>query len=179
MQIALDELKEEHLQALLGTAENFRIEFKSELDLATPALRLEAAKDISALANSAGGRIFYGICERKSPDGLRRAESLSPLVDRSLQARLEDVVADTVHPQPHWRVVSIEVEGGFVLVAEVYPEMEPAESRRIGCFKGRSALFVARHPLLGWNLSDQSVVAACPKALTRSQGPPVLRFLHR
>ncbi len=120
MQIALDELKEEHLLALLGTAENFRIEFKGELVLSTPALRLEAAKDISALANSAGGRIFYGIWECKSKDGLRAAERLVPLADRSLQARLEDVVADTVHPQPHWRVVSVEVEGGFVLVAEVY-----------------------------------------------------------
>jgi schlafen family protein len=120
MQIALDELKEEHLQALLGTAENFRIEFKSELNLATPAQRLEAAKDISALANSAGGRIFYGIYERKGPDG-SKAERLAALVDPCLQARLEDVVADTVHPQPHWRVVSVEVEGGFVLVAEVYP----------------------------------------------------------
>lgn len=123
MQITLDELKEEHLQALLGTAENFRIEFKSQLDLATPAQRLEAAKDISALANSAGGRIFYGISESKSPDGSRRAERLTPLLDHSLQARLEDVVADTVHPQPHWRVVSVEVEGGFVLIAEVYPSL--------------------------------------------------------
>ncbi len=121
MQIALDELKEAHLRTLLGTAENFRIEFKSELDLTTPVQRLEAAKDISALANSAGGRIFYGISERKHQDGSRRAEGIAPLVDLGLQARLEDVVADTVHPQPHWRVVSIEVDGGFVLVAEVYP----------------------------------------------------------
>lgn len=124
MQIALDDLKEEHLRALLGTTENFRIEFKSELDLTTSAQRLEAAKDISAFANSdSGGRIFYGIYERKLPDGSRRAERIEPLVDSGLQARLEDVVADTVHPQPHWRVVSVEVEGRFVLVAEVYPSL--------------------------------------------------------
>jgi Putative DNA-binding domain len=123
MQIALDELREEHLRGLLGTSENFRVEFKGELDLTTPAQRLEAAKDISALANSAGGRIFYGIAECKSQDGSSRAERIEPLVDRGLQARLENVVSDTVHPRPHWRVVPVEVEGGFVLVAEVYPSL--------------------------------------------------------
>lgn len=120
MQIPIDELKEDHLRALLGTAENFRIEFKRELNLGVPAQRLEAAKDISAFANSAGGRIFYGIEEHKLPNGAVRAGGLAPLTDPSLQARLEDVVADTVHPQPHWRVVSVEVQGGFVLIAEVY-----------------------------------------------------------
>lgn len=121
LQIVLDDLKEEHLRALLGSTENFRIEFKGELDLTTHVQRLEAAKDISALANSAGGRIFYGIHERKLADGSRRAERLAPLVDFGLQGRLEDVVADMVHPQPHWRVASVAVEGGFVLIAEVYP----------------------------------------------------------
>jgi hypothetical protein len=120
MQIDLDELREEHLQALLGTAENFRIEFKSQLDLSAPAQRLEAAKDISALANSAGGRIFYGIYEDRQSG---KAERLTPLTDPSLKSRLEDVVADTVHPRPHWRVVTVEVEGGFVVVAEVYPSL--------------------------------------------------------
>ena len=120
MQIDLDKLREEHLQALLGTAENFRIEFKSQLNLSTDKQRLEAAKDISALANSAGGRIFYGVHEDKKSG---KAERLTPLTDPGLKSRLEDVVADTVHPRPHWRVVTVEVEGGFVLVAEVYPSL--------------------------------------------------------
>src|SRR5215217_6189220 len=121
MQIALDDLSEEHLRGLLGTVENFRIEFKGELDLTTHSQRLEAAKDISALANSVGGRIFYGISESKLQDGSSRADRITPLVDRRLQARLEDVVTDTIHPRPHWRVVQVDVEGGFVLVVEVYP----------------------------------------------------------
>ncbi|HKI05007.1 MAG TPA: ATP-binding protein [Thermoanaerobaculia bacterium] len=123
MQIDLNDLREEHLHALLGTAENFRIEFKSELHLDSPAQRLEAAKDISALANSAGGRIFYGINEGKKSDEPGRAERLTPLTDPSLKSKLEDVVADTVHPRPHWRIVSVEIEGGHVLVAEVYPSL--------------------------------------------------------
>jgi hypothetical protein len=122
MQIELDDLREEHIQALLGTAENFRIEFKGELDLTTPAQRLEAAKDISALANSAGGRIFYGICEHKDKAG-PIAERVAPLTDPNLQSRLENVVADTIHPRPHWRARPVSVEGGFVLVAEVYPSL--------------------------------------------------------
>jgi hypothetical protein len=123
MQIPLDELTDEHIRALLGTAENFRIEFKRQLDMDTHPQRLEAAKDISALANSAGGRIFYGISEVKGPDGSLKAGELTPLADHELKARLENLVADTVHPQPHWRVVEVEVEGGFVLVAEVYPSL--------------------------------------------------------
>jgi hypothetical protein len=120
MQINLDELREEHLQKLFGTAENFRIEFKSQLDLSTPAQRLEAAKDISALANSAGGRILYGIYENKKSG---TAERITPLTDPGLKSCLEDVVADRVHPQPHWRVVTVKVAVGFVLVAEVYPSL--------------------------------------------------------
>lgn len=123
MQIDLYQLKEEHLKTLLGTTENFRIEFKGELELSTSAQRLEAAKDISALANSAGGRIFYGIHERKDSDGSRRAERIEPLTNLGLQARLEDVIADTIHPRPHWRACPIQVEGGFVLVVEVYPSL--------------------------------------------------------
>jgi hypothetical protein len=43
----------------------------------------------SALANSAGGRIFYGIYEVKRSDGSSRAERLTPLTDYKLKARLK------------------------------------------------------------------------------------------
>lgn len=123
LQIDLDELSEKDLQALLGTTENFRMEFKGTLDLTTSSQRLEAAKDISAFANSAGGRIFYGICEHKNDDGSRSADRIEPLTDLGLQTRLEDLVADTIHPRPHWRARPVKVEGGFVLVAEVYSSL--------------------------------------------------------
>lgn len=117
MQKPLDDLREEDIKTLIGTAETFRIEFKRELKLDSNPDRLEAAKDISAFANSAGGRIFYGIDEAK--DGIAR--KLTPLSDFNLQSRLEDVVADRVHPFIHWRVRRVEIENGFILVAEVYP----------------------------------------------------------
>jgi hypothetical protein len=123
MQTGLDELYEADLNGLLGTAENLRIEFKRELSLATSAQRSEAAKDISAFANSAGGRIFYGISEAKRPDGAVVAERLTPLTDHGLKGRLIDAIADLVHPQIHWRVREVDVEGGFVLVVEIYPSL--------------------------------------------------------
>jgi hypothetical protein len=122
-QIELDQLAEDHLRALVGTVETFRIEFKGQLDLSTQAKRQEAAKDVAALANSAGGRIFYGITERRQADGSRRADAIKPLTESGLGERLEDVVADTIHPRPHLRHRSVQVGGGYVLVVEVIPSL--------------------------------------------------------
>jgi hypothetical protein len=121
--VALDDLNEEDLKRLLGTTETFRVEFKRELDLTGREKRAEAAKDVSALANSAGGRIYYGIGETLNADGSRTAERIQPLTDFALRGHLEDVVADGIHPRPHCRLRDVPVTGGFVLVVEIYPSV--------------------------------------------------------
>lgn len=63
--IPLSELAEHHLDALrsLRVAEGPRLEFKADLKLKTGAEKREFCKDVSALANSQGGYILFGVAE--------------------------------------------------------------------------------------------------------------------
>ena len=54
--------------------------------------KAEAAKDISAMANTVGGRVFYGIDEESVSDGSVVAGPICPLKDGTLDTRLEDVL---------------------------------------------------------------------------------------
>lgn len=60
-----------------------RLEYKSSLPLGTTSQRGEAAKDVSALANSSGGRLIIGLREDE-----RRGENvpagITPLTDPAL-----------------------------------------------------------------------------------------------
>ena len=61
----IDQLTETHIQNLIcgEIEESIRLDYKRDLDLSTRPKRAEAAKDVSALANTAGGRLVYGIDE--------------------------------------------------------------------------------------------------------------------
>ena len=119
----LKELSEHHLVAMCanGTQESNKIEFKRELYLSSSSEKAEAAKDVSAMANGVGGRIFFGIAEKKLPDKTTVAASIEPLADGSLPERLENVLVDNIHPVPRKEMHRVQVNGGYVLVVEVYP----------------------------------------------------------
>src|SRR6266702_803898 len=119
----LDAIAEEDLRSLvtLGIAEGITLEFKQQLDLENKEEKREACKDVSALANTAGGRIVYGVVERKS-HGPGVAEALHPLSDSGLRDRLGNVLLSGIHPRPRFRSVEVPAAaGGFYLVVEVYP----------------------------------------------------------
>jgi len=103
--------------------ESLTVEFKRDLNLSDRQERAEAAKDTSAMANTVGGRIFYGIDEQTLPDGSVVAGSLCPLTDGTVVSRLEDVLLASIHPRPRFRTRKIPVGSntGFVLIVEVYP----------------------------------------------------------
>lgn len=103
--------------------ESIKLEFKRELNLADRQHKAEAAKDVSAMANTVGGRIFYGVDEKQLSDGSLVAGSITPLTDGTIDSRLEDVLLSSVHPRPHIQThkVSVQNNAGFVLVVEVYP----------------------------------------------------------
>ena len=63
--IPLHDLVEDHLNSLqlLRVSEGPRLEFKAELNMSTSAEKREVCKDISALANSQGGYVLYGVSE--------------------------------------------------------------------------------------------------------------------
>src|SRR6266699_3723458 len=119
----LDDLDEAAIQALVNTSaqEGLTLDFKGKLDLDTDVQKREVAKDVSAMANAEGGRIIYGIEEKDLGGGLRGAGRVAALRDGTLGERLPDVVYGAVHPRPSFRRRHVPVQGGTVLVVEVYP----------------------------------------------------------
>jgi hypothetical protein len=101
--------------------ESIRLEFKRDLNLASRAEKAEAAKDVSALANTTGGRLLYGIDEQTLAGGSVVASTVVPLTDGTVDSRLEDVLVSSIHPRPRFRTRKVPVSGGFVLIVEVYP----------------------------------------------------------
>ncbi len=63
--IPINELNEDHLNSLklLRVSEGPRLEFKAELKMSTGGEKRELCKDLSALANSQGGYILFGVAE--------------------------------------------------------------------------------------------------------------------
>jgi hypothetical protein len=98
--------------------ESLTIEFKSTLSLLKPADKREAAKDISAMANSAGGWILYGITEGPGPGGVKVATAVAPIAAPcgAIGQQLEDVGHGQIAPPPSLRIREIPTESGGVLV---------------------------------------------------------------
>ena len=122
---SLEQISHEHLERLCRdhVPESIRLEFKRELSLDDEKQKAEAAKDVSSMANTAGGRILYGIEEVVLLDGSRGAGPIRPLRDGTIDTRLENVLLSTIHPRPRFRLrkVSVTDSEGFVLIVEVYP----------------------------------------------------------
>ncbi len=121
----LKDIDEDNLKSLEQSEipESIKLEFKRELNLADRRHKAEAAKDVSAMANTVGGRIFYGVDEKSLADGSVVAGPIAPLTDGTIDSRLEDVLLSSIHPRPHIQThkVSVQNNAGFVLVVEVRP----------------------------------------------------------
>ena len=119
----LTQIEEADLQALVSdqVQEGLALEFKSQLNLGTTSQKKEAAKDASALANTAGGRIFYGINEAALPDGTVVASGITPLTDGALPSSLADILHSTIHPRPRFNLHTVPIAArGYVLALETY-----------------------------------------------------------
>lgn len=122
LHIALDDLEEHHLVLLCEskTPESLRLEFKETLDLTSTKSKREVAKDVSAMANSDGGRIVYGIREEDDSNDSNCAGSIKPLVDGAVVDVFENIVVSTILPRPRFRMRKVPVTEGFVLIVEIY-----------------------------------------------------------
>lgn len=120
---SLTGLDEAAVRALAETAaeEGLQLEFKEQLNRDSKEEKREAAKDVSAFANSAGGRIVYGVAEGKLDDGRVVATGIKPLTDGSVGNRLSDVLGAAIHPRTAFAMTHVPIQaGGVVLVVEVY-----------------------------------------------------------
>lgn len=122
---SLDEVELGDLQALAERRipESLTLEYKRELGLSSPSERREAAKDVSALANTAGGWLLYGMDEQVLADGSRVAGELIPLTDGELHKRLDDILLSSIHPRPRYRIKRLDSPEGYFLLVEVYPSL--------------------------------------------------------
>jgi hypothetical protein len=116
--IPLDEITVEVLNGLIGTeSEGKRLEFKSTVPGKGEDEKAEFLKDVSALANSDGGDIIYGMAEVK---GI--ASAVLPVDTSSLDAemlRLNQILDGGIRPRipgVEMRPVTIEPTKGVLLV---------------------------------------------------------------
>lgn len=108
---------EDDVRALVATrtAEGTYLEFKRELPRPDAGGRHEFLADVSALANSSGGDLIFGIDE----DGEGRATAVvaQPGNADEEARRLQDVLLNGIEPRvPGLQVQAVTVAGGFVVV---------------------------------------------------------------
>ncbi|MGN7105162.1 AlbA family DNA-binding domain-containing protein [Ralstonia holmesii] len=114
---------EDDLRALLGVgAESVSLDFKDGIKLnnMTNDARKELVVDVTAMANSGGGTIIYGIAEQQL-DGRSLAGTISPVTDdRVTQDRLREIVYSNTDPAfSDFKIKCIPVAQGNVFVVEV------------------------------------------------------------
>jgi len=104
--LPLDTNTENNVQALLEnkTPEGRTLDYKRDLKLATDDDRRELARDVSSLANAAGGCLVFGIVEAKDAEGknLGYPEKIVGVECTNLDAtvlRLESIVRDNLDPR--------------------------------------------------------------------------------
>lgn len=112
---SLESLAAPDLERLRDVAEGWYVEYKSELSKA-----VDIAKSISALANTHGGWVFYGVMEKSKEESV--AGSFPGIVakdaDASLQ-RIRQAVAQHMNPAAHFDARSVTGNGGSVGVDRV------------------------------------------------------------
>lgn len=91
------------IQALVdgGIEERYDLEFKGSgaLDRRKPEWQTEITKDVSAMANSAGGTIIYGIAEKDSPGSAAYADKPDPVDRSAFSSDTLDQVIQSIQPK--------------------------------------------------------------------------------
>ncbi len=107
------------IDGLVGQTESITLEFKKTVSLAGTKDKKEIAKDISAMANSEGGWIIYGLEEGTLPGGLVGAINVCPLSDPNVVDRIDDIIYSTVTPRVKYRIKAINYDSGWCIAVKV------------------------------------------------------------
>lgn len=117
------------IRARLRTGEDSRTELKSTAG--GPPHADAIAKEISALANSGGGEVFFGVEDDSTVSGVGSTKDAE-----QLQRRIVQICRDSVEPPVRTTLLVVEVDGKLVVVVRV-PGYLPGRP-----FRGRSKYFV-------------------------------------
>lgn len=108
--IPLDSINESHLQSLVnGAPEGRQIEYKRQLPGNSRDEGIEFLKDVTAMANTHGGDILYGVGEGKDAGGNTVAVAIDGVAGEDadkVKLRLEDVIRNGVRP----RLIGLRIE---------------------------------------------------------------------
>jgi len=117
----LDELTALHIKAMVsnGVTEAFDLDLKKETYGGSDQDKRELAKDVAALANTAGGVIIIGVDE--DDQGRASATPGTTISDRE-KTRLQQIIAAGVVPMPVFDIISVDDENlaeglGYLLIA--------------------------------------------------------------
>lgn len=142
--MSLDELTEAHLQALVenGVPEGRDLEFKRDAVGRDDSAKKEFLKDVSALANTAGGDLIIGVEETDGVATALRGVTAAP-ADEEMR-RLESMLQDSLEP----RLIGTRIRalpltaGGYALVIRVQKSWNAPHRvvyQRTNRFYGRNA----------------------------------------
>jgi hypothetical protein len=114
----------------------------------------ELVKDVTAMANAAGGRIIYGIAEATSASGESIAGSLAPVVD---PATTDDwihqlIAANTSPPFSDFRVTSIMCPAGRIVVIDIEMAATAHQSTKTYIYYQRTG--ASAKPMLDFQIRD-------------------------
>src|ERR1700730_1129028 len=97
----LNEITEADLLRLIGVSESRQLEFKETIGAADEDIK-EFLKDISSMANAAGGDVIYGVAQGVDGNGNTVATSVDGLPGVNaddLVLRLENLIRDCIKPR--------------------------------------------------------------------------------
>src|SRR5690348_11738053 len=97
----LDDILEDDLNRLVGIAESRQLEFKQNIGNSDEEIK-EFLKDVSAMANAAGGDIVYGIVEAVDQNGNTTANAVNGVAGQNaddVSLRLDNLVRDCIKPR--------------------------------------------------------------------------------
>jgi hypothetical protein len=106
----------EHLQELIKNEvpESTTLEYKAAIAITD---NKEICKDVSALANNAGGIIVYGLSEESN-----KPKMIDPITDKRLsRERLDQIISLGIQPVIKFKIHPIEYGGGYVYAVNVEP----------------------------------------------------------
>jgi len=118
------------LQRVLKKGESPKIDFKLELPLSTDQQKTEFAKDLSAIANTAGGRghIIVGVDDSGTPRGIDDRTKLN-------EERLQQVATQRLDPAVKFTVGSLSLNSKRIVCIEIPRSLiRPHQVRKTGAF---------------------------------------------
>lgn len=147
------------LKKLIQSPESPKLDFKAELHLDFEMQKRELVKDVSAMANSKGGRgyIIYGIADKT-----REIIGIDPTLQHDTEERIQQILCNRVDPPVPVRFEMISIDGKFIGVLTIFKSgQQPHQVRQSGSFYIRrgSTTDIARRREVADMLQEAGIVS--------------------